>query len=82
MQLLAFILGFFASLFLLLAAAAWLRVARSLRDPVSAHLLRPAAWATGIAFSLLGLALLVAAVDWAAQQKIQAWGSLYSEEQN
>ena len=75
MLLLAYLLGFCAALFLLVAALAWLRVARSSRDPVSAFLVRAAAWLTSVAFGFLGLALIVAVVDWAAQKRMQMWDS-------
>jgi hypothetical protein len=80
MLVLAYVVGFFAALFLLLAGAAWLRVARSPRDPLPASLVRPAAWATGLAFVFLGTTLLIAAANWAGQKKLQAWGSPDAED--
>jgi hypothetical protein len=75
MLLLAHLFGFFAAPFLLLAGAAWLRIARSSRDPVPASALRPAGWLTGIAFVLLAIALLIAAGDWAGKRRLENWSS-------
>lgn len=79
MLLLAYVFGFFAALFLLLAGAAWLRIARSSRDPVPASLIRPAGWLTGIAFVLLGIALLIAVGDWAGKRRLDIWDTSGAE---
>lgn len=62
---LALIAGFFAALFLLVAAKQWWRVAHPIVEvpEVNVSSLRLAASATVIAFLLLGIALIIVFID-------------------
>lgn len=62
---LAMFAGFFAALALLVAASAWWRVVKAAGDPpaIDATRARSAAFATVMAFGLLGVALLAVVLD-------------------